>query len=321
MFPTSPSNATSYHDITSGNLNATSLRNSTTGGLASIKIQTDQTSLVCDGDFFAANTKNWNASGAGQAYREWISGVDKNSHAWTNRHSEPDFFAKQVLKWPEDIECSPEEKGCNPMLDCDGILSRVRDKEQARQIFLLFAQFHNINLKPGVVKEQSVIAEVGIQSKAMDMAHTFYWLHDDNIDRKCAIEAGLTKGIIVAILVTATAVGGVLVAPAGAAVGGAAAAEGAVAGAADAAEGAVAGTAGAVEGAAAGGGAVEGAVTGGGAVEGGAAGSGTASEGASTIGGSTAVEGATSEGSAASAEGSETVTAETVEDTAAKRQR
>lgn len=318
MFPTSPSNATSYHDITSGNLNATSLRNSTTGGLASIKIQTDQTSLVCDGDFFAANTKNWNASGAGQAYREWISGVDKNSHAWTNRHSEPDFFAKQVLKWPEDIECSPEEKGCNPMLDCDGILSRVRDKEQARQIFLLFAQFHNINLKPGVVKEQSVIAEVGIQSKAMDMAHTFYWLHDDNIDRKCAIEAGLTKGIIVAILVTATAVGGVLVAPAGAAVGGAAAAEGAVAGAADAAEGAVAGTAGAVEGAAAGGGAVEGAVTGGGAVEGGAAGSGTASEGASTIGGSIAVEGATSEGSAASAEGSETVTAETVEDTAAK---
>lgn len=107
---------------------------------------------MCDGDFFVADKANWNTSGAGQAYREWISGVDRESYLWLHRHSEPDFFAKEVLEWPEDIECSPEEKGRNPMPDRDVILSRVRDKEQARQIFLVFASVDKANLKAGVIK-------------------------------------------------------------------------------------------------------------------------------------------------------------------------
>ena len=39
----------------------------------------------------------------------------------------------------------------------------------------------------------------------MDTAHTFFWLHDDCVDAKCALEAGLTKGIILAAILTAAA--------------------------------------------------------------------------------------------------------------------
>ena len=39
----------------------------------------------------------------------------------------------------------------------------------------------------------------------MDMAHTFFWLHDDSVDAKCALEAGLIKSIILAMILTAAA--------------------------------------------------------------------------------------------------------------------
>ena len=39
----------------------------------------------------------------------------------------------------------------------------------------------------------------------MDMVHTFFWLHDDSVDAKCALEAGLIKGIILAVILTAAA--------------------------------------------------------------------------------------------------------------------
>lgn len=53
----------------------------------------------------------------------------------------------------------------------------------------------------------------------MDLAHTFFWLHDNNIDRKCAIIAGFVKGVISAVLSIAVAAAPALIAVEGAAVG------------------------------------------------------------------------------------------------------
>lgn len=139
-------------DSTNGHDKDTSPDDSTPGGLGSIKPRTDLPSLMCEGDFFAATKANWDASGAGPAYVVWIQGADKNSDEWIHRHSEEDYFAKKILDWPENIECSPDQKGCNPMPNCDRILSRVRDREQARQIFLLFTSFNLANLRAGVTR-------------------------------------------------------------------------------------------------------------------------------------------------------------------------
>lgn len=153
-----PTNSTSDHKV------ASFPHKSATSGLGSIKIQTDLPSLTCDRDFFAPTKANWDASRTGQAYLEWIIGFDKESQDWINRDSEIGFFAKDVLEWPIVIECSPEEKGCNPMPDCDGIFSRVRDKEQARQILFVFVSVDNANMKAGVVKVGKLL-NAAVESK------------------------------------------------------------------------------------------------------------------------------------------------------------
>ena len=80
--------STSYHNTT-GHCNCTR-------GLGSIQVRLDLKDLHCD-ESFLPTIENWNRTGAGQAYKDWRSCVDTNSTKWRERHSEPDFFGKDVL--------------------------------------------------------------------------------------------------------------------------------------------------------------------------------------------------------------------------------
>lgn len=62
--------------------------------------------------FFEATPKNIKASKFGAAYVDWIRKVDKTSAAWRDRQSEPDYFAKTVLEWPDDVNCGVAYNGC-----------------------------------------------------------------------------------------------------------------------------------------------------------------------------------------------------------------
>ena len=96
--------------------------------------------------FFDATPKNIRASGFGAAYVKWIIAVDKSSTAWQERLSEPDFFAKTVLHWPDDVDCGIGLNGCHRAPTCNDISQRIENRTRARQICYIFDSFHNVNL-------------------------------------------------------------------------------------------------------------------------------------------------------------------------------
>lgn len=99
-----------------------------------------------DNHFFEATPKNVKASNLIAAYADWIKGVDKNSTAWEERLSEPDFFAKSVLEWPEDVSCGVAYNGCDGRPLCDDISERIENRTRARQICYVFNSFHHVSL-------------------------------------------------------------------------------------------------------------------------------------------------------------------------------
>lgn len=105
--------------------------------------------LYCDHEGYF-NPSRWSESDAGKAYAQWTMVVNKTSKAWQNRVSEPDFFLRSVMGW-SDMDCGVTYKGCVRMPTCDQILSRVRDRHIARQIYFVILSVNNINLISGVV--------------------------------------------------------------------------------------------------------------------------------------------------------------------------
>ncbi len=99
-----------------------------------------------DNHFFEPTPKNINASQFGLAYALWIRRVDKNSEAWQNRLSEPDFFAKSVLGWEDDVYCGIAYNGCGNKPQCSDISERIENRARARQICYIFDSFHHVSL-------------------------------------------------------------------------------------------------------------------------------------------------------------------------------
>lgn len=114
-------------------------------GLGSDPVNTSH-GLPHDGQFFEATPENIEASNFGAAYADWIVGVDKNSTAWQDRLSEPDFFAKTVLEWPDDVNCGVAYNGCDGKPLCDDISERIENRTRARQICYIFDSFHHVSL-------------------------------------------------------------------------------------------------------------------------------------------------------------------------------
>lgn len=81
---------------------------------------------------------------------EWTMLLDKQSEAWTNRLSEPNFFARDILEWT-DLDCGISYSGCIRMPSCDYILTKLQNMEKARQVYFILLSMHNINLISGVV--------------------------------------------------------------------------------------------------------------------------------------------------------------------------
>ena len=99
-----------------------------------------------DPHFFDATPANIKASRFGAAYADWIQAVDKSSDAWLSRLSEPDFFAKTVLEWPDDVNCGITYDGCDGRPSCSEIGERIENRERARQICYIFDSFHHVSL-------------------------------------------------------------------------------------------------------------------------------------------------------------------------------
>ena len=99
-----------------------------------------------DAHFFDATPANIKASRFGAAYADWIQAVDKSSPAWRERLSEPDFFAKTVLEWEDDVNCGVTYNGCDGRPLCSEISKRIENRERARQICYIFDSFHHVSL-------------------------------------------------------------------------------------------------------------------------------------------------------------------------------
>ena len=82
----------------------------------------------------------------GAAYADWIQAVDKSSPAWRERLSEPDFFAKTVLEWEDDVNCGIPYNGCDGRPLCGEISKRIENRTRARQICYIFDSFHHVSL-------------------------------------------------------------------------------------------------------------------------------------------------------------------------------
>lgn len=114
-------------------------------GLGSDPVNTGH-GLSHDNHFFESTYENIKASNFGAAYVIWIKKVDKSSAAWRDRISEPDFFAKTVLEWPDDVNCGVAYNGCDARPLCDDISGRIPNRERARQICYIFDSFHHVSL-------------------------------------------------------------------------------------------------------------------------------------------------------------------------------
>ncbi|KAL8937961.1 MAG: hypothetical protein Q9216_004147 [Gyalolechia sp. 2 TL-2023] len=166
-----------------------------------------------DSEFFDA--ANWEASGAGPAYIEWIQTIDQRSPAWTDRTSEPNFFMEQVLKW-KDFDCGVGLHGCDMKPSCDDILTRLGNKEKARKVYFILKSMENLSL---VTSDQSVAAQVDLALMSESIAHTFLWKYDENVQHKCELMASLAKAAIMTFFVIVAAVAAPEAAAAGAAAG------------------------------------------------------------------------------------------------------
>ena len=96
--------------------------------------------------FFQASPQNIEDSQFGAAYADWIIGVDKTSSEWEDRLSEPDYFAKTVLEWPDDVNCGIAYNGCDGKPSCNEISRRIDNQTRARQICFIFDSFHHVSL-------------------------------------------------------------------------------------------------------------------------------------------------------------------------------
>ena len=114
-------------------------------GLGSDTVNTGH-GLPHDKHFFESTYENIKASNFGAAYADWIKRVDKNSNAWKERLSEPDFFAKTVLEWPDDVSCGVAYNGCDARPLCDDISGRIENRTRARQTCFIFDSFHHVSL-------------------------------------------------------------------------------------------------------------------------------------------------------------------------------
>lgn len=100
--------------------------------------------------FFETTDANWQASAAGTAYVAWTMSIDFTSASWTERASEPSFFAEQVLGW-QDFDCGRSYHGCRNVPSCDDIWTTMGDKDKARQIHFIITSMQNMVFANGVV--------------------------------------------------------------------------------------------------------------------------------------------------------------------------
>lgn len=117
-------------------------------------VETDA-NRFCDHEGYF-NPLRWLESEAGPAYLEWIMLMDKSSTAWLGRVSEPNFFTRDVLDWP-DMDCGITYRGCVRMPTCDYILNKIGDEKSARQIYFILLSMNNINLISGVISVSLVL--------------------------------------------------------------------------------------------------------------------------------------------------------------------
>ena len=109
----------------------------------------ENVTATCAPEFF--NTKHFFESGAAEWYVQWTRSIDKTSSAWTDKVSEPQYFATEQLRWM-DMDCGVTHRGCINMPTCDDILKRVEgNRTLARNAYYVIQSYHNTNLIASIV--------------------------------------------------------------------------------------------------------------------------------------------------------------------------
>ena len=99
---------------------------------------------------------------------DWIRQVDKTSPAWRDRLSEPDFFAKTALEWPNDVYCGVTYIDCDGRQLCAHISERIENRTRARQICYIFDSFHHVSLITAQI-HADILAVSNVSSEASTM--------------------------------------------------------------------------------------------------------------------------------------------------------
>ncbi|KAL8812679.1 MAG: hypothetical protein Q9223_007234, partial [Gallowayella weberi] len=154
-----------------------------------------------DTAFFKPTLHNWHQSRAGELYDQFSRNLTK-SPDWglDDRESEPYMFAVSMLGL-EGFVCGIGNNGCNSLPTCDEVLTKLRDKENARWVWFVLRSMHHLTHVGAVVNEQTVVSQVNLVGLAEAAAHTFYWKYDQSVANKCKILASLVNVAIISAFV------------------------------------------------------------------------------------------------------------------------
>ncbi len=93
-----------------------------------------------DAAFFKPTQENWRGSRAGERYLEFTRNMTQ-SPEWADKGSEPFLFAERSIGW-HGFACGVDNNGCDKRPNCDDVLTRLGDKDEARLVYFVLESMH-----------------------------------------------------------------------------------------------------------------------------------------------------------------------------------
>ena len=119
-----------------------------------------------DGFWDSANEEE---SEWGTALYQWSMNVDKESSKWRSKSSEAAFFADDVLGI-DNFDCGIGiDNGCDGMPDCDTVLTRMVDKEDARRVMFVLESYKNFALRAAKLLVSKLLPCIRHQAHRQDL--------------------------------------------------------------------------------------------------------------------------------------------------------
>ena len=144
---TSPSSVQTVEDSHGGSNNTSSPEDDTYLTIPSYRHHGAGAPQFCDNRDGFWDSANEEESEWGIALYQCSMNIDKESPEWLQKSSEAAFFAEDVLGI-ENFDCGIGiHNGCDGMPDCDTVLTRMVDKEDARRVMYVLVSYKNFALR------------------------------------------------------------------------------------------------------------------------------------------------------------------------------